>query len=71
MQWDRSLAIGIAKASCTFCHGNGTRFRRNGAETAMQLRFAGCFSRLLESFPSMRAVERACGNGTTGILRGP
>jgi hypothetical protein len=32
MQWDRSSTIGIAKVSCTFCHGNGTRFRRNGSE---------------------------------------
>jgi hypothetical protein len=29
---DRSLTIGIAKVSCSFCHGNGTCFRRNGSE---------------------------------------
>jgi len=49
MQWHRSSAIGIAKASCTFCHGNGTRFRRNGAETpcdcVLRAVFRACWSR--------------------------
>jgi len=49
MQWDRSLTIGIAKVSCTFCHGNGTRFRRNGSETpcncVLRAIFRACWSR--------------------------
>ena len=49
MQWDHSLAIGIAKPSCSFCHGNGTRFRQNGSETpcncALRAAFRACLNR--------------------------
>jgi hypothetical protein len=46
MQWDRSKTIGLAKVSCSFCHGYGLRFVRSGREVPCQCVF--------------RAVFRAC-----------
>src|SRR5579871_406703 len=51
MQWNRSNAIGIAKVSCVFCHGNGTRLSR-GREVpchcAFRAAFRACFNRFRE-----------------------
>ena len=48
MQWNRSNTIGIAKNSCTYCSGNGTRLVRNGKEVPCNCVF--------------RAIFRACYN---------
>jgi hypothetical protein len=52
MQWNRSGAIGIAKMSCTFCQGNGTRLIRHGREVAcncaFRAAFRACFNRFRE-----------------------
>jgi hypothetical protein len=48
MHWNRSVAIGLAKASCTYCHGDGTRLVHNGREVPCNCVF--------------RAVFRACYN---------
>jgi hypothetical protein len=46
MQWERSNVIGLAKASCTFCHGYGMRPVLRGTEAPCLCVF--------------RAVFRAC-----------
>ena len=48
MQWNRSNAIGVAKASCSYCHGNGIRFANQEMESPCNCVF--------------RAVFRACFN---------
>lgn len=48
MQWDRSKTIGLAKVSCSYCHGYGLRFARKGKEIPCQCVF--------------RAIFRACYN---------
>jgi hypothetical protein len=48
MFWNRSNTLGLAKASCTHCHGNGIRVVRGGKEVPCQCVF--------------RAVFRACYN---------
>ena len=49
MQWNRSTAIGIAKASCCYCYGNGTRLIRKGKEVTCncvyRAVFRACFNR--------------------------
>src|SRR5215469_12468351 len=64
IQWDRSSIIGIAKVSCTFCHGNGTRFRRNGSE-------APCNCVLRAVFRTCWSKFRQCAlsSGQIGIAR--
>src|SRR5579863_2712477 len=46
MQWERSNVIGLAKATCNFCHGYGMRPVRQGTEAPCNCVF--------------RAVFRAC-----------
>ena len=48
MQWNRSNALGLAKASCFACHGLGTRIVRKGKEVPCNCIF--------------RAIFRACYN---------
>ncbi len=48
MQWDRSNTIGLAKISCSYCHGYGLRLARRGREVPCQCVF--------------RAIFRACHN---------
>jgi hypothetical protein len=52
MQWDRSIAIGLAKASCTYCHGDGIRLVQNGKEVpcncVYRAIFRVCYNRFRE-----------------------
>ena len=52
MQWNRSNTIGLAKASCTFCHGYGLRPVRQGKETpcncVFRSVFRSCYNRFRE-----------------------
>jgi hypothetical protein len=52
MQWNRSNAIGLAKASCTWCEGHGIRLVRRGNETACncvyRAVFRACYNRFRE-----------------------
>lgn len=50
MKWNRSNAIGIAKTSCTYCHGNGTRIIRNGKEVPCNCAFRAAFRSCLSRF---------------------
>jgi len=49
MRWNRSNAVGVAKASCAYCHGYGTRFVKNGREVpcncALRAIFRACLAR--------------------------
>jgi hypothetical protein len=55
MQWNRSGAIGIAKMSCTTCHGNGTRLIRHGREAACNCAFRAAFRACLNRFRECNA----------------
>ena len=52
MQWNRSNSIGIAKNSCAYCSGNGTRLVRNGKEVpcncVFRSVFRACYGRFRE-----------------------
>jgi len=50
MQWNRSNAIGIAKMSCTYCHGNGTRIVRSTREVACNCVYRAAFRACLNRF---------------------
>lgn len=51
-KWGQSEVIGIAKVSCTFCHGKGMRPSRYGAEVpcacASRAAFRACWNRFRE-----------------------
>jgi hypothetical protein len=52
MRWNRSNAVGVAKPSCAYCHGYGTRFVRIGREVpcncALRAIFRACLARFRE-----------------------
>ena len=52
MQWDRSQTIGLAKISCSYCHGYGLRFARRGKEEpcpcVFRAIFRTCYNRFRE-----------------------
>lgn len=52
MQWSRSVSIGLARSSCTYCHGLGVRIVRNGREApcncVFRAVFRTCFNRFRE-----------------------
>jgi len=52
MQWDRSSTIGIARNTCSFCAGNGTRVIRNRKVVpclcVFRAVFRACFNRFRE-----------------------
>ena len=43
MQWNRSNTIGLAKVSCSACHGYGLRLIRNGKEVPCECVFRAVF----------------------------
>jgi hypothetical protein len=52
MQWNRSSAIGIARMSCSFCHGDGIRIVRDHREVpcncVFRAAFRACYNRFRE-----------------------
>ena len=52
MHWNRSNTIGLAKATCAYCRGNGVRVVRKGRERPCNCVFRGifraCFNRFRE-----------------------
>lgn len=53
MEWNRSTALGLAKASCLACHGLGIRIVRNNKEVpcncVFRAVFRACYHRFSES----------------------
>lgn len=53
MEWNRSTALGLAKASCLACHGLGIRIVRNHKEVpchcVFRAVFRACYHRFCES----------------------
>ena len=43
MQWNRSQTIGLARVSCSYCHGYGLRLARQGKEAPCQCVFRAIF----------------------------
>src|SRR5947209_2986703 len=50
MQWNRSIAIGLASASCTICHGDGMRIVHKTRETPFNCVFRAIFSACYNRF---------------------
>src|SRR5271169_131684 len=52
MKWNRSNALGLAKASCAYCLGYGTRTRDDGQELpcrcVFRAAFRACYNRFRE-----------------------
>jgi hypothetical protein len=52
MQWNRSNAIGLAKVSCSSCHGHGSRLVHKGKEVTChcvyRAIFRACYNRFRE-----------------------
>jgi len=51
MQWNRSNAIGLARAACSFCNGQGTRIVRgkeDPCDCVFRAVFRACFNRFRE-----------------------
>jgi hypothetical protein len=70
MQWSRSTAIGLAKTSCTSCHGHGMRKIRKDTEVpcncVFRAIFRACYNRFREcvahgSHPSTVSLEFCAG----------
>ena len=50
MKWSRSSAIGMARASCVYCKGAGTRLVRRGKEVPCNCVFRAIFRACYERF---------------------
>jgi hypothetical protein len=70
MQWNRSNAIGIAKMSCTYCHGNGTRIIRHGREVPCNCAFRAAFRACLNRFRECSANGAHASTVSLELCRG-
>ena len=71
MQWNRSGAIGIAKMSCTYCHGNGTRLVRHGREVACNCAYRAAFRACLNRFRECNAHGAHASTVSLELCQGP
>ena len=65
MQWDRSTTLGLAKVSCTFCHGYGLRFARKGREVPCSCVFRGIFRACYHRF--CECIANGCHTSTVTL----
>ena len=65
MQWDRSKTIGLAKVSCSYCHGYGLRFARRGKDVPCQCVFRAIFRACYNRF--RECVESDCHTSTVTL----
>jgi len=70
MQWNRSNAIGIAKVSCAFCHGSGTRLIRHGREVTCNCAFRAAFRACLNRFRECSAAGAHFSTVSLEVSRG-
>jgi hypothetical protein len=70
MQWSRSNTIGIAKNSCTFCAGNGTRLIRKGKEVPCHCVFRAIFRACYNRFRECVAKGAHAGTVTLELCNG-
>jgi hypothetical protein len=57
MHWNRSNAIGLATASCTYCQGHGLRLVRNGKEVACNCVYRAIFRACYHRFRECAALS--------------
>jgi hypothetical protein len=57
MLWNRSNTLGLAKTSCSHCHGNGIRVVRAGKEVPCQCVFRAVFRTCYNRFRECAAVS--------------
>ena len=70
MTWDRSKTIGLAKVSCSYCHGYGLRLARYGKETPCQCVFRAIFRACYHRFRECVARGAHAGTVTLEFCRG-
>jgi len=61
MQWDRSNVIGLAKVSCTLCHGYGLRLVKQGREVPCHCVFRAIFRACYNRFRECAALAEHAG----------
>jgi hypothetical protein len=71
MQWNRSNTIGIAKMSCSRCHGNGTRLVRYGHEAACNCAYRAAFRTCLNRFRECSEQGAHASTVSLDIVHGP
>ena len=70
MQWDRSHTLGLANASCTYCHGYGLRLVRNGKEAPCPCVFRAVFRACYRRFRECAANGEHTSTVTLEFCRG-
>ena len=65
MEWNRSATIGLAKVSCSYCHGYGLRFVRKGKEVPCQCVFRAIFRACYRRF--QECVAHGCHTSTVTL----
>jgi hypothetical protein len=70
MQWNRSNTLGIAKNSCTYCSGNGTRLVRNDKEVPCNCVFRAIFRACYHRFRECAAKSTHTSSVTLELCRG-
>jgi hypothetical protein len=70
MQWDRSKTIGIAKTSCSQCHGYGLRPGRRGLETPCACVYRAIFRACFGRFQNCISRERNLNTVTMELCSG-
>lgn len=70
MQWDRSTTIGLARVSCSYCHGYGLRFARKGKEIPCPCVFRAIFRACYHRFQECAAYGSHTSTVTLEFCRG-
>ena len=70
MEWNRSQTIGLAKVSCSYCHGYGLRLIRKGQELPCQCVFRAVFRACHHRFCECIAMGTHASTVTLDFCRG-
>ena len=70
MQWTRSETIGLARASCTHCHGYGLRTGLKGKESPCSCVFRAIFRACYARFRECAAKEKHLSRVSLEFFRG-
>src|SRR5690349_553211 len=71
MVWERSNVIGLARASCTTCHGYGMRLVRNGLEAPCDCVFRAIFRACYRRFRECVSMGTQTGSVVLEFCGGP
>src|SRR5438045_3732613 len=71
MEWNRSNTIGLANASCSFCHGQGMRLVYLNRQAPCNCVFRAIFRACLQRFRGCALSEGLCGTVSWEFCGGP